>query len=440
MELSLFIQEVYRDLPLYFGIFCLFLLSYYFLFKKLFFNIIDSYFIEFLTSAGSACTVFIMYMNGAIAPKYLNSFVSAEIALFVGIYIMSRYNGSKLMKEQIAGYHIDIEQVIESKKHQIQLMYNIAFVLFLVINILSLYTVGFVLLSDEKGINHVNAYEGNGFLLLLKLSITPLFMTIFFVKYKVLNRLYYFDYFVIILVLIFTTLSGSKSSFLVLIVAFSCVDFYFSKLRNIPRTRIPVKYILIFVASILVILSVGQFERGSEKAGYLKVFDRLLFSGDVFLLGYNDRIARYLQEEINVIGYILYPLYGKFLRLFGIDMTPTNIGVALYDFTYGIKTSGSNPRHNYLAYLFGGEYFSWVYSFFVGLFVGYCRFVYLFKITLKNIYKTCFGLLIIMESAACITDTYLFNAKLFVYIFLFLIIYFLAESYRIVTRNVAKSI
>ncbi|WP_282638532.1 hypothetical protein [Sphingobacterium thalpophilum] len=225
-----------------------------------------------------------------------------------------------------------------------------------------------------------------------------------------------------------------------LIVAFSCVDFYFSKLRNIPRTRIPVKYILIFVASILVILSVGQFERGSEKAGYLKVFDRLLFSGDVFLLGYNDRIARYLQEEINVIGYILYPLYGKFLRLFGIDMTPTNIGVALYDFTYGIKTSGSNPRHNYLAYLFGGEYFSWVYSFFVGLFVGYCRFVYLFKITLKNIYKTCFGLLIIMESAACITDTYLFNAKLFVYIFLFLIIYFLAESYRIVTRNVAKSI
>ncbi len=438
MELSLFIQEVYRDFPFYFGTFCLFLVLYYFLFRRLFFNVIDSYLIEFLTSAGSACTVFIMYLNGALSPKYLNSFVSAEIALFVGIFIMSRYNGQKIMQQKAAQYHTDLDTIIESRKPQILLMYNIAFVLFLVINLLSFYTVGFVLLSNEKGINHVNAYEGNGFLLLLKLSITPLFMTIFFVKYKMFNKLLAFDYSAIVLVLIFTTLSGSKSSFLVLIVTFSCVDFYFSKIRNIPRTRIPVTYILIFVSSILVILTAGQFQKGDDKASYLKVFDRLLFSGDVFLLGYNDRIANYLQEQVNFVGYILYPLYGKFLRLFGIDLTPLNIGVALYDFTYGIKTSGSNPRHNYLSYLFGGEYFSWVYSFFIGLFIGYCRFVYLFKITLKNIYKTCFGLLIIMESASCITDTYLFNAKLFVYVFLILIIYFVAESYRIVIKNVTR--
>lgn len=437
MELSVYIVEIYNHLSFYIPTFLGFLLAYYLLYKKATFNIVDPFVIEAIIGAGAAFAVFVMFYTGNIQTKYWVSFLTSEIALFVGLYFMS-VTSPKEMSNRV--YYTDSEftDIVVNKRLTIVLIYRLTFLLFLLINMVSIALVGVVLLSTEEGVNHVSAYDGMGILLVLKLCITPLFLTVFFVKYKMLGKLSLADYIAMGITLLFLLLSGSKSSFIVIILGFAVVDYYFSAVQNKPRTRIPVKYLLFLVVSILLILSIGNFGGGGTQSAYFKLFDRLILSGDVFLLGYNDRVMRFFEENINAIGYINYPLYSKFLRLMAMENVPPNIGVTVYNFEYGITTSGGNSRHNYVAYIFGGEYFSWLYSLILGLFIGFIRFRLFYRIRLEHTYKMCFFLLLMIEIPSCVTDTYLFNTKLFIYIILFLVIYLLVESFKRSVRNQLK--
>lgn len=416
MELGQFAVIVLDNFLLYIIVFVLFFLLYRFFFlRNTLVNIIDSFLIEAITSAGSATTIFVMWYNNSIQDKFIFSFITTEIAIFLGINFFFLFK--KKQARQLEPLTFNDFQ----KKYFCFFFYVTSF-LFVLVQLIIFKTIGITLLSTEEGVNHVNVFDGLGVLFDVSLVIKPIFATVLFMKRKIFNRFSIIDYFLIVFLIFVSIASGSKSSFMVLFTCYAFVEYKFASLENKEIKKIPKKYLLIFFTSILFIITVGSFGGGDTSAA-TKLFERVLFSGDIFLLGYNDEAIRYvMMDNKNAFSFIFYPFYGKFLKLIGIDLTPTNIGVGLYDFTYGITTSGSTPRHNYLSLLFFGEKFGWILSLLIGLFIGFVRFiVYEFKST-KSVTFNIFIILVASITPFCITDIYLFNMLLFMIMVLFLII------------------
>lgn len=416
MELAQFAVIVLDNFLLYIIVFVLFFLLYRFFFlRNTLVNIIDSFLIEAITSAGSATTIFVMWYNNSIQDKFLFSFITTEIAIFLGI------NFFFLFKKKRARQLEPLTFSDFQKKYFCFFFYVTSF-LFVLVQLIIFKTIGITLLSTEEGVNHVNAFDGLGVLFDVSLVIKPIFATVLFMKRKIFNRFSTIDYFLIVFLIFVSIASGSKSSFMVLFTCYAFVEYKFASLENKEIKKIPKKYLLIFFTSILFIITVGSFGGGDISAA-TKLFERVLFSGDIFLLGYNDEAIRYvMMDNKNAFSFIFYPFYGKFLKLMGIDLTPTNIGVGLYDFTYGITTSGSTPRHNYLSLLFLGEKFGWILSMLIGMFIGFVRFVaYEFR-SVKSVTYNIFIILVASITPFCITDIYLFNMLLFMILIMFLII------------------
>ncbi|WKL45993.1 hypothetical protein Q1W71_13600 [Flavobacterium pectinovorum] len=416
MELAQFAQIVLDDFVLYIIVFIAFFLLYRFFFlKNTFVNIIDSFLIEAITSAGSATTIFVMWYNNSIQNKFLFSFITTELAIFLGINFFFIFKKKTTTKTQSLFFN-------DFQKKYFYFFFYVTSVFFVLVQLIIFKTIGVTLLSTEEGINHVNAFDGLGVFFDVSLVIKPIFATVLFMKRKIFNRFTTIDYFLIFFLILSSIASGSKSSFMVLFTCYAFVEYKFATLENKEVKKIPKKYLIIFFSSILFIITIGSFG-GGDISAVTKLFERVLFSGDIFLLGYNDEAIRYVtMDNKNAFSFIFYPFYGKFLKLIGIDLTPTNIGVGLYDFTYGITSSGSTPRHNYLSLLFFGEKFGWILSLLIGLFIGFIRFViYEFK-SVKSVTFNIFIILVASITPFCITDIYLFNMMLFMIIILFLLI------------------
>lgn len=416
MELAQFAQVVIDNIVLYIFVFISFFLLYRFLFlKNTFVNVIDSFLIEGITSAGSATTIFVMWYNNSIQDKFLFSFITTELAIFLGINFFFLIKKKRKIETTPLFFN-------DFQKKYFSIFFYVTSFLFILVQLIVFKTIGITLLSTEEGVNHVNAFDGLGVLFDVSLVIKPIFATVLFMKRKIFKKFTVVDYFLIAFLILVSIGSGSKSSFLVLFTCYAFVEYKFSVLENKEIKKIPKKYLVIFFGSILFIITIGSFG-GGDISAVTKLFERVLFSGDIFLLGYNDEAIRYvMMDNKNAFSFIFYPFYGKFFKLFGVDFTPTNIGVGLYDFTYGITSSGSTPRHNYLSLLFFGEKFGWILSLLIGLFIGFIRFiVYEFKST-KSITFNIFIILVASITPFCITDIYLFNMLLFMIVILFLVI------------------
>ena len=245
MELGQFAVIVLDNFLLYIIVFVLFFLLYRFFFlRNTLVNIIDSFLIEAITSAGSATTIFVMWYNNSIQDKFIFSFITTEIAIFLGI------NFFFLFKKKRAR---QLEPLIfnDFQKKYFCFFFYVTSFLFVLVQLIIFKTIGITLLSTEEGVNHVNVFDGLGVLFDVSLVIKPIFATVLFMKRKIFNRFSIIDYFLIVFLIFVSIASGSKSSFMVLFTCYAFVEYKFASLENKEIKKIPKKYLLIFFTSIL---------------------------------------------------------------------------------------------------------------------------------------------------------------------------------------------
>ncbi len=394
-------------------VFLLLLAFYYFAFyRKLSFNIFDSFTVELISSAGAALGVYVLFVYGNTDKKYLFSFLTCEIALFAAIYLIRYISLNRAAVKASVGSGINLTQ---KQEEYLKVFFFIVFTFFVILQLISFKLVGLILFSGDDGINHVNAYSDYGPFFSILFVMNPIFAICLFSKRKIFKKFSLFDYGCILLALFSMFTSGSKSSFVTLFTAFAVVDYKFAKLENKSKTRIPAIFLVLLFASIILILQIGSISVLSGDSAVSKLFQRIALSGDGFILGYDDSAIRYVLNGPwkNAFAYILYPLYGRFAVLGGFTARPTIVGTDLYYYSFGIDDAGANGRHNLLSVVFWGPYWGWMLSFLIGSFIGYVRFYLFEKVSSKNIFYLIFICVLAAIVPACITDIFLFNSMLF---------------------------
>ena len=394
-------------------VFLLFLIFYYFAFyRKLSYNIIDSFTVEMVSSAGAALGVYVMFVYGNPDKKFLFSFLSCEAALYTALFLVRSISLSRPSVKASVGSGIVLSQI---KQDYLQVLFIIVALFYVALQIISFKLVGLVLFSTEEGINHVNAYNDYGPLLSILFVMNPIFTICLFIKKKIFKKFSLFDYGCILIALFSMFTSGSKSSFITLFTAFAVVDYKFARIENKNKTRIPAVFLILLFASIILILQIGNISVLSGDSAINKLFQRIALSGDGFILGYDDSAIRYVVSGPwkTAFGYIFYPLYGKLAVLSGATARPSIVGIDLYYYAFGIDDAGANGRHNLLSLIFWGPYWGWALSFLIGGFIGYIRFYLFERVSFKNIFHLIFVCILAAIVPACITDIYLFNSMLF---------------------------
>jgi len=168
----------------------------------------------------------------------------------------------------------------------------------------------------------------------------------------------------------------------------------------------PLMAVLLSFPIAIVMISVGA----DASSAIQQVGLRLMSSGDIFLLGYYDDVMDSIQES-SFLKYAFYPGWGTILKNLGFEIIPPEpIGVDVFAYYSGRRTSGANGRYNYLAYHFFGLWGGIVYALIIGLLLGYLRSIYknLNPINM-NYYSFLFIVVLISCSTRLVDDLLLFG-------------------------------
>lgn|GEM_PF-1440002 len=382
---------------IYAGLLCLYL----FLYRKIYWGILDPFLITVINLTGGAFCVYFLYSDQTLKPIYGWSFLGTEIALFLGMtiaaYIPVIKFGGDTNKLEIPTRGIS----------EFDLFVFVVCTAYLIVEAVNLKTVGVVLLSTEH--NHVSAYEGHGIVRAFLVSYRSLvIMTLYYKILYLKQRLNLFELFICFAVLLDIATSGSKSSIVVFFVTYFLITYPMVAQGRMSTIKIswPLMAVLLSFPIAIVMISVGA----DASSAIQQVGLRLMSSGDIFLLGYYDDVMDSIQES-SFLKYAFYPGWGTILKNLGFEIIPPEpIGVDVFAYYSGRRTSGANGRYNYLAYHFFGLWGGIVYALIIGLLLGYLRSIYknLNPINM-NYYSFLFIVVLISCSTRLVDDLLLFG-------------------------------
>lgn len=386
-----FIRAVLDNWLYYGAIYAGFLCLYLFMYRKVIWGILDPFLMTVLNLTGGAFCVYFLYSDDALKPIYGWSFVGTEIALFLGITLAAYMPVIKLGGDT---NKVETGTPGISEFDIFLFVLCIAYVFVVAIN---LKTVGVVLLNREQ--NHVSAYEGHGIVRAFLSSYrTLVIMSLYYKLIYLKKRLNLFELFICFILLLDIATSGSKSAIVVFFVTYFLITYPMVAQGRMSTIKLslPLAAVLLSFPVAIVMITVGA----DPSSAIQQVGLRLMSSGDIFLLGYYDDVMDSIQEP-SFFKYAFYPGWGTILKNLGFEITPPEpIGVDVFAFYSGRRTSGANGRYNYLAYHFFGLWGGIIYALIIGFLVGYLRSI--FK-NLNPLNMNYFGFLFIMVLIACST-------------------------------------
>jgi len=396
-----FVRAVLDNWLYYGAIYAGFLCLYLFLYRKIYWGILDPLLITVVNLTGGAFCVYFLYSDQALKPIYGWSFVGTEIALLLGLtlaaYIPVLKLGGDTNKLEIPNQGIS----------EFDIFLFVVCIAYVFVEAVNLKTVGIVLLNSEQ--NHVSAYEGHGIIRAFLVSYrTLVIMALYYKLIYLKKRLNLFELFICFVLLIDIATSGSKSSIVVFFVTYFLITYPMvvqGRMKTI-KLSLPLMAVLLSFPIAIVMISVGA----NPSSAIQQVGLRLMSSGDIFLLGYYDDVMDSIQES-SFLKYAFYPGWGTILKNLGFEITPPEpIGVDVFAFYTGRRTSGANGRYNYLAYHFFGLWGGIIYALVIGLLVGYLRNTYKKLNPLNmNYYSFLFMVVLISCSTRLIDDILLFG-------------------------------
>ena len=382
---------------IYAGLLCLYL----FLYRKIYWGILDPFLITVTNLTGGAFCVYFLYSDQTLKPIYGWSFLGTEIALFVGMTVAAYIPVIKF------GGHTSKLEIPTRGISEFDLFVFVVCTAYVIVEAVNLKTVGVVLLNSEQ--NHVSAYEGHGIVRAFLVSYRSLvIMTLYYKILYLKKRLNLFELFICFVLLLDLATSGSKSGIVVFFVTYFLITYPMVSQGRMSTIKIswPLMVVLFSFPVGIVMISVGA----DPSSAIQQVGLRLMSSGDIFLLGYYDDVMDSIQES-SFLKYAFYPGWGTILKNLGFEITPPEpIGVDVFAYYSGRRTSGANGRYNYLAYHFFGLWGGIIYALVIGLLLGYLRSTYknLNPVNM-NYYSFLFIVVLISCSTRLVDDLLLFG-------------------------------
>jgi len=427
-----FFVRAILDNWLYYGaIYGGFLCLYLFLYRKIYWGILDPLLLTVVNLTGGAFCVYFLYSDQTLKPAYGWSFIGTEIALFVGLTIAAYIPVIKL-----GGKTNKVESPTQGIS-EFDLFLFVICIAYVIVEAINLKTVGIVLLNTEE--NHVSAYEGHGIVRAFLLSYrTLVIMSLYYKLIYLKKRFNLFELFICFVLLIDIATSGSKSAIVVFFVTYFLITYPMvvqGRMGTI-KLSLPLMAVLLSFPVAIVMISVGA----DASSAIQQVGLRLMASGDIFLLGYYDDVMDSIQES-SFFKYAFYPGWGTILKNLGFEITPPEpIGVDVFAFYSGRRTSGANGRYNYLAYHFFGLWGGIIYALIIGLLVGYLRSIFKNLNPLNmNYYSFLFMVVLISCSTRLIDDILLFGNTSFWALFFLTMSYVVAKILYMVLQVATRS-
>lgn len=358
MEFSSYILFISEQWYLYIPLLILVIFLYLCLFRKYIWSIFDPLFVTAITMGSAAFVVFSLWLNDFVDPKYVTSFLCTEIFFIIGFFWVSNY------------FSVNVK-TFSSLSVNILFVKMFAFITGLLASVLQFYIfyqLGFGLFRE--GVNHVSIFDGFGALKAFQEASSTIYFISFFYK-KRISVLRFFDYLFFLVLIIAILLSGSKAGLLRPVAIFFIVEYYFY--RKTGKNIVHVKLIYLLCLSLFPLLVIITIDNVGFFQSILLFGIRLIGSGDIFVMGYDDDVVRHISAN-SFWQYIFYPGWGSILKTIGFSITPPPIiGVDIYNYHYGLTNAGPNTRLNFLAYYFFGTFWGSMFAGFIGFFVGYVR-------------------------------------------------------------------
>ena len=426
-----FVQAILNNWLYYGAVYAGFLCLYLFLYRKIYWGILDPLLLTVINLTGGAFCVYFLYSDGALKPIYGWSFVGTEIALFLGLTIAAYVPVVKL------GGNTNKVEIPTHGISEFDVFLFVLCIAYVLVEVINLKTVGIVLLNKEE--NHVSAYGGHGIIRAFLTSYrTLVIMSLYYKAIYLKKRFSLFELFICFVLLLDIATSGSKSAIVVFFVTYFLITYPMvvqGRMSTI-KLSLPLVLLLLSFPVAIVMISVGA----DASSAIQQVGLRLMSSGDIFLLGYYDDVMDSIQES-SFFKYAFYPGWGTILKNLGFEIIPPEpIGVDVFAFYSGRRTSGANGRYNYLAYHFFGLWGGIIYALIIGLLVGYLRSMYKNLNPMNmNYYSFLFMVVLISCSTRLIDDILLFGNTSFWALLFLTVSYVVAKILYMVLQVVTRT-
>lgn len=386
-------------------------LIYFGIYRFYIYALVDILFLFVLTTVfASVLVIMALQENYQIAHFFI-----CQICVFLGFAWMQHKTGNPARST-------DLEKVPQFD-NELLLRYTIyiLFILYILSNIVLLYTKGFALLSDVPTKAKVTNFQG-GFGLLRKINTSVGGVASAGLTFLYLNRSRRSDLILLITMILVNALDGSKGALFRYAICFGAFMYHpaFSNRRKL-KERIK-RLAPIALLSVLGLVVVVLYKESSNNEEVLfKLVKRLLYGSDALLFFYNDPNTDYFSHfsALDYPSYIANPVLG-FFRLAPYQEALGNIMVE-NSLPPGVEMDvivGPNSAFYTEGQIFFGFYGAFVYSFLLGTLASYLRSWYFscvkgsafFIVFLSTVYQFSFAVLIDLK--VFITQT--FDAILFV--------------------------
>jgi hypothetical protein len=309
----------FNELPLLIGLAIVFFAMYFFFYRKFLYSIVDPLFTWIITTAFASILVI------QVVPTIEDAvhFFGCQISLWLGFFLIYR-------KPDLSPYKdpIKLESASFSDDLLLEKLTYILFVLYLISNIVIGYSKGFALFSDTPTESKIANFQ-NGFGIFRKINWGVGTFVLTALIYLTLLKKSLIHIFLLCVVVILSSLDGSKASLLKIAVAAGVV-LYHPALKD---KRSALKKIKLYFP-LFVILATGIFfyvllkENENINDAYLAFIKRLLYSADSVLYYYTPVNIEYFSRYSfgDYIIRITNPILG-FFRLQEYRESPGNLMV-----------------------------------------------------------------------------------------------------------------
>tara|TARA_B110000285_G_scaffold234993_1_gene314104 strand:+ start:1813 stop:3123 length:1311 start_codon:yes stop_codon:yes gene_type:complete len=343
---------------------------YFLIFRKYYLSLLDPFtYVTFFSAFASTVPVFLFVIKEIQFNLFL-SFLITQVSFFLGFHFFSPLKIKRISLTKIASPNSNEIRFVKWLFIVVGLS-NIFF------QIYSYKMFGIPLFSESR----LATYDSNGGLNnILKRIISVTFqmytiLTIFFMIYKFKNfNFKIYTYLSVLILAIFSVLSGSKGAFIIFGFSFFIVSIYstrwgdFTLIKDINKFLVKFMFIAILLAAVVVLFS----ENVSNPFEFLLL--RIAMTGDVYYMAYpNEVINKIVFNNSNWF----VSLFASPLSLLGIidrSEIPYPIGYSLMQYhNPSVLFKGPNARMNIFSYIYIGSYLAPLYCFIIGLITSFVR-------------------------------------------------------------------
>lgn len=389
------------------GLYCLILIFtlilYWRIYRKFIFSFIDPLFLSSIYSLFGFSVVLFLFVLNNISQYYFCSFLLTQISFWIGLYCF---------KNKTIAISMSFLK-IRNESHLLKCVFFVSFVLYISTTLLGYLVLGVPILFSSRLDVNANAQGGMGVLSRFShLSIICLYCAFTYMlqrsKDTIVKILAYLSIFMFV---VFSILSGSKSSFMLMASVLFCFIIVNrneneKKFKKLNRWQ----YYFLFAGTIMALLTILITIDGNVFNSITTLLFRLVGSGDIYWMGYPNGALEQVPYRNPFI--VCFQSFLGFFRIVDHSNFPEPIGYTLSSF-YTEKTSltGGNARHNIFGYIYFGVYFSVFFSFILGFLIAFIR-KFLFSIKKQGHICKLFAVLLYIKVVTLETDPTLYFSYL----------------------------